>query len=130
MPVTVDDTAWPIVVVSIVGSLSEAEEDTFVTTTTGFPARGDDYVAIIDLTDAGIPSGRFIRHQAQAQKEHRAALHERCLGVAFIIQSVMLRGALRAVLHLQSLPCPQLVVQSREEARAQAHLWIAGDTPT
>ena len=117
MPYELDDSDWPLVVLRVVGSITAAEEIEFAERSTRLPEREERYVVIVDLMGAGTPSPRFVRLQAKAQKLRAEGLHTRCAGIAFVIGSPMLRGALRAILHIQSLPCPQVVVASLEDAR-------------
>ena len=119
MPYALDDSRWPLVVLRVVGSITPAEEIEFTERSTRLPERGERYVVIVDLSEAGTPSPRFVRLQAKAQKLRADGLRTHCAGIAFVIGSPMLRGALRAILHLQSLPCPQMVVASL----AQGHAW-------
>jgi len=120
MPVDLDDSTWPVATLRIVGSPSAEEEAYFTTSSVSFPARREQYVAIIDLREAATPTPRFVRAQAAAQKAHLEELRSYCLGVAFVIHSAMLRGALRAILHLQDLPSPYIVVKTIEEAQSWA----------
>ena len=118
MPYFFDDAQWPLVVLRIEGSLTPAEEIEFSERSTRIPEREARYAVIVDLTEAGTPSSRFVRLQAKAQKLRFEGIQTRCAGIAFVIRSPMIRGALRAILHLQSLPCPQEIVASLEAARA------------
>ncbi len=125
MPVELDDSTWPVATLRIVGTASAEEEAYFTTSSVRFPERREHYVAIIDLREAATPTPRFVRSQAAAQKAHLEELRAYCLGVAFVIQSAMLRGALRAILHLQDLPSPYIVVKTIEDARAWATARLA-----
>lgn len=116
VPFDVDKSRWPIVQMRLWGSLTSDEEDLWVETSTTFPLEGKRYVAIIDLLEANTPTVRFMRLQAQGQQRRREALSRYCAGVAFVIGSPMMRGALRAILHLGGLPSPHVVVNTREDA--------------
>lgn len=126
MPYSLDDSQWPLAVLRIVGSVTSAEEVEISERSTRLPERAERYTVIVDLAQAGTPSPRFVRLQAKAQKLRYEGLQTYCGGIAFVIRSPMLRGALRAILHLQSLPCPQVVVASLPEARA----WTAEQLST
>jgi len=128
MPYSFDDAQWPLVVLRIEGSVTPEEEVEFSERSTRLPERGVQYAVVVDLRKAGTPSPRFVRLQAKAQKLRFEGLRTHCAGIAFVIRSPMIRGALRAILHLQSLPCPQAVVSSLDDA----HTWSAArmtDTP-
>lgn len=119
MSYELDDSRWPLVILRVVGSVTRDEEVEFTERSTRLPERRERYAVIVDLTEAGTPTPRFVRLQASAQKLRADGLATYCVGIAFVIGSPMLRGALKAILHLQSLPCPQTVVASMPEA----HLW-------
>lgn len=127
MPVEVNESTWPIVSLRIQGTLSHKEEDHFIETSVSFPLRHERYVAIIHLLEAATPSARFVRGQACAQRDRRTELEEFCAGVVFVIGSAMLRGALRAILHLQGLPSPHVVVETEEAAQAWARAQMQAD---
>ena len=118
MPFTLDESTWPIARLTIVDSVTHDEEDAIASGSSGLSGKGEPYAVIVDLLRAGTPTPRFIRVQAAAQRQHFQAIAEHCTGIAFVINSPMLRGALRAILYLQSLPCPQTVVKTIEEAEA------------
>lgn len=118
MPYSLDDSQWPLAVLRIVGSVTSTEEVEISERSTRLPERAERYTVIVDLSQAGTPTPRFVRLQAKAQKLRYEGLQTHCAGIAFVIRSPMLRGALRAILHLQSLPCPQVVVASIPDARA------------
>lgn len=122
MPYFFDDDQWPLVVLRVEGSVTAEEEVEFSERSTRLPERGVRYAVIVDLAEAGTPSPQFVRLQSKAQKLRSEGIRTYCAGIAFVIRSPMIRGALRAILHLQSLPCPQVVVASMQEARA----WTTG----
>lgn len=121
MPYTLDDSRWPHAVLAVIDSLTSDEEDSFAERSSALSTRGERYTAIVNLLESDTPTSRFLRVQAAAMKRHKATLAEQCAGVAFVIDSAMMRGALRAVLHLQPLPCPYTVVKHLDQAEA----WVA-----
>lgn len=125
MPFSLDDSRWPLVALRVEGSITAAEEVEFSERSTRLPERGDRYAVVIDLRDASTPTPRFVRLQAKAQKLRAEQLRSLCVGVAFVISSPMIRGALRAILHLQSLPCPQVVFASLADSQAWARKQLA-----
>ncbi|MGH1343921.1 MAG: hypothetical protein ACRBN8_20350 [Nannocystales bacterium] len=118
MPYFFDDAQWPLAVLRIEGSITPEEEVEFSELSTRLPERGVRYAVVVDLAKSGTPTPRFMRLQAKAQKLRNEGIRAHCAGIAFVIHSPMIRGALRAILHLQSLPCPQVVVASFDDARA------------
>lgn len=72
---------------------------------------------VIDSSRQSQPSSARQRQmQAAWLKEHSAALRAGCVGMAFVIQSPLIRGAMTAVLWLQGLPYPHTVLGSRTAA--------------
>jgi hypothetical protein len=118
MPFTLDESRWPIATLTIVDSVTHDEEDAIADGSSGLSLKGEPYAVIVDLLKAGTPSPRFIRVQAAAQRRRFQEIADHCAGIAFVINSPMLRGALRAILYMQSLPCPQTVVKTMAEAEA------------
>lgn len=118
MPYTIDESRWPTAVLRVVGLATREEEVEIVQRTNALALEGERYALIVDLLESATPTPRFIRLQAQAQREHHDTLAKHCAGVAFVIDSPMLRGALKAVLYLQPLPCHKAVVKTLEEAEA------------
>ena len=100
MPVEIEDSAWPIVTLRIRGVISCEEEDRFIGASVAFPDRGERYVVVIDLLEAKTPSSRFVREQAAAIGKREEMLGTYCAGIAFVIDSAMLRGGVRAVFSL------------------------------
>lgn len=116
MPVEIEDSAWPIVTLRIRGVISCEEEDRFIGASVAFPDRGERYVVVIDLLEAKTPSSRFVREQAAAIGKREEMLGTYCAGIAFVIDSAMLRGGVRAVFHFHRPSSPHVVVTTVEEA--------------
>lgn len=110
---------------TVVGSITADEEDAFSQQSTDLPLRGERYTAIVDISEAATPTPRFMRLQAAAQKRRDTELAAQCAGIAFVVRSPMIRGALKAILYLQPLPCPQTVVRTRDEAES----WVSEALP-
>lgn len=120
MPFSIDESCWPVAVLTIVGQVTRDEELAIARGSSALALRGERHVLIVDLLRAATPTPQFVRTQAAAQREHYDAIAKTCAGVVFAINSPMLRGALKAILYIQDLPCPQTVVKTLEEAKAWA----------
>ncbi|MGH1348449.1 MAG: hypothetical protein ACRBN8_43255 [Nannocystales bacterium] len=129
MPVEIEDSAWPVVKLRIRGAISSEEEDCFIEASAGFPDRGERYVAVVDLLEAKAPSGRFIRGQAAAMGKRATGQEACCVGMAFVIDSPMLRGALQAVFHFQRPSSPYVVMKDAGEARRWAESKLPAALP-
>jgi hypothetical protein len=68
---------------------------------------------------------RQVRLQAQFMKQYRDLIAQRVIGIAFSLPSPLMRGVLRGVLMIQSIPCPHTVVGTEAEGVAwvKARLW-------
>ncbi|MGH1348766.1 MAG: hypothetical protein ACRBN8_44935 [Nannocystales bacterium] len=129
MPVEIEDSAWPVATLRIRGAISSEEEDRFIEASERFPDRGERYVAVVDLLEAKAPSGRFIRGQAAAMGKRGAGQGACCVGMAFAVDSAMLRGALQAVFHFQRPSSPYVVVRDVQEARRWAESMLLAVLP-
>ena len=68
---------------------------------------------------------RQVRLQAQFMRDYRELIEKRVVGIAFSLPSPLMRGVLRGVLMMQSIPCPHTVVGTEAEGVAwvKARLW-------
>lgn len=68
---------------------------------------------------------RQVRWQAQFMKDYRELIEKRVVGIAFSLPSPLMRGVLRGVLMMQSIPCAHTVVGTEAEGVAwvKARLW-------
>jgi hypothetical protein len=74
---------------------------------------------VLDTTHAPIPASAKCRQmQAEWLRAHNEELRLCCVGTAFVFQSTLIRGAVTAVLWLQSLPYEYTLVATRYEAQA------------
>ena len=53
---------------------------------------------------------------AEWMKRHEEMMRGRTAGIAFVIESALVRGGLTAVLWLAPLPCPHVVVKTLDDA--------------
>ncbi len=127
MSLVFEEADWPIVTLRIRGGLTPDEETLFTQRSVDYPLRRSPYIAIVDLLEASTPSARFVRLQASQMKRRERELAAYCRGVAFVIRSTMIRGALRAIFHFQELPCPHKVVRTTPEALAWAATRMASE---
>jgi hypothetical protein len=89
----------------------------------GCPA-DDDGPLLSSRVDAGLPlRGRSL--QAEWMKLHAAEIRLNTLGIAFVISSPLVRGALTAILWLQPLACPHLVTADLDQGIAWARQKVA-----
>lgn len=121
MPIRVDATRGSIVVTSFIGAISDAELTEYHDTTLALiRARRAPTVTIIDASQSVISSAGQRKLQAEWMRENQHLLAQFTVGIAFVIRSAIIRGAVQAVLWLQPLPMPHAVVTSLEQAEVWA----------
>jgi hypothetical protein len=63
--------------------------------------------------------------QAEWIKDNLETVKQKTAGMAFVIQSSLVRGALTAIFWIQPLPVPYVIVATREQAEAWARQQLA-----
>lgn len=113
---TFDDSLWPLVIIRSVGVMTDRQYEEFLTHSSTYVERGERYVSITDVRQAGMPTGAQRQLQVEWIRKHDAALRERVLGNATIITSVPLRLSLSLIYHLKPLPMPNAAVADMDSA--------------
>jgi hypothetical protein len=78
------------------------------------------FSVIFDLTNAPIPNPKYIKKQAEWMKEHEELISTYCLGVAYVMDNVLFRLALKMVFSIQKNPMPFKVFENMEDATTWA----------
>lgn len=113
-----DESRLPLMVVTYRGTASTVEFEAFLDRLGGCLVRGQRYALLFDASSAGAPPALQRRRMAEWTASHRGDLTRLCVGTAFVITSTLIHGALTAILWLQPLPYPHVVVASRREGEA------------
>jgi hypothetical protein len=120
VPIQLDASRGSIVVASFNGVVTDAELDAYHESLhASMIAQRGPIVMIVDATHA-ISGGTAQRARQAAwmkENEHLLALHR--AGTAYVVRSALMRTAVQAVLWIQPLPTPHVVVTSL----AQAEVW-------
>ncbi len=82
-------------------------------------------VVLVDATKCGYVSAYARRSHAEWMKANEAAIRS-TLGIAFALDTPLVRGALTAVLWLEPLSCPYVVVRDTSTALARCKAWLEG----
>ncbi len=114
--ITVDDSLWPLAVFRFTGSLTAMYCEQFFAHAISYLERGEKYVCITDLTQAGIPPLAQCRQLAEWLRIHDAKLRERVLGNALLITSAPIRLSLSLIFHLKPPPMPHVTVSDMDSA--------------
>jgi hypothetical protein len=132
LPIIVDDSRRPIVTVRFIGSVTDEEFHAYLREMEErVLGRKQPYVSIYDATLAVPTPATQRKMQAEWLRQHRDILVRCSLGVAFVIRSPLVRGVLTAILWMQPLEWPHVVVPTVADAEAwvRARLREAGLSP-
>jgi hypothetical protein len=117
----VDVSRAPIVVVRFERSWTEGEFDAYLEAMeTAVLSRREPTVTILDARDAMATPATQRRKQAAWLQKNEAVLRRYSLGTAFVITSPVVRGILTAILWIQPMPAPHVVVATPPEAERWA----------
>ncbi|PTL76000.1 hypothetical protein [Vitiosangium sp. GDMCC 1.1324] len=113
---TFDDSLWPLIVFRFTGVMTGPQYEQFLTRSSAYLERGEKYVCITDVSQAGLPPLAQCRRLAEWIRTHDAALHERVLGNAVLVTTAPLRLSMSLVFHLKPPPMPHVAVSNMDSA--------------
>jgi len=113
---TFDDSHWPLVILRISGVMTNGQYAQFLAGSASFLARGEKYVSITDVSQAGIPPLAQCRQLAEWMRQHEARMREYVLCNAVIAPSASLRLSMSFVFHLMPPPMPHIAVSDMASA--------------
>jgi len=96
--------AWPVVHFEFIGRLSPEEITQYLADADALVAGSKPYACVMDGTQMLVPEAEFVRRQARWIREHEQDMKRVNRGIAFVVQSTVIRGLVRAVMHFQELP--------------------------
>ena len=117
MQITIDRSSFPVVVVSYRGAPTTTEFETYLGALGELYRGGRPFGLVFDSTGAESPPATHRKLQADFIKRYEYSIRALNMGTAFVLDSMVLRGALTAILWLQPLPCPHFVCAEVNEAR-------------
>lgn len=123
--IVVETGQLPLLVIRFVGRYDEDEFDRYLSTYRRLLVREDRLSTVVDARTARAPSGSQARKQAQFMREHADLLRAKVAGTAFVIETSMIRGALKAILRLQAMPHDYVVMEAYDPAVAWARAKLA-----
>jgi hypothetical protein len=124
----IDVSAYPFVDVVIERHV-EVDLDAYFDEMERVLMRPGPHVLLVDCQRATIPSTTTRRRHLAWNTKHRERIRDRVGGMAFVIPSAVIRGALTALFWMQPLEAPYVVVKTRDEALAACHHWLSRDEP-
>ncbi len=122
----VDESQWPIAVLSVEGTLDDAQVEAYIEAGTKLLARGEPYVVVIDLRRMSSVSAYSRARNTQWAEANRLKLKETCRGSVFVVTSPVLRFIMMTALLLAPLPMPYAVRRDLDEALEWARRTVAG----
>lgn len=114
---TVDTSAWPLVVLTFAGDpsveavhahLKEIEDEVL--------SRGERFVQVVDLSGAVRPNPAQRLAIADHQTQNEARYQELCLGEAYVVPTAELKGAMTGVFFAAKPTYEYVFVTTRDEA--------------
>jgi hypothetical protein len=108
--ITFDLSLWPVLVTSFSGEQSDKDFIGYLARYEELIERGERY-GIVLVTEPKSPMMRPAHAKMQAEwiREREQIIRERCAGIAFVLPSAIMRGALKAILWMQPMPCRHAV---------------------
>lgn len=130
-----DSSAFPFVHVRFApDNASDAEVRAFIDEQRRLLERKQRFAMLVDASRLTSSSAAQRRMYADWMRESEAPSKLYCLGMAVVMSSPIIRGAMQAVLWLFSPPVPIEVFARSDEARARIDEWLRaaglGGTPT
>ncbi len=113
---TYDESLWPLLRVSITGVMTNEQCEQFFARSESLLKRGEKYVSISDIRQAGTPPLAQCHQVAEWMRRHTAAMRKCLLCNIIIITSAPLRLSTSLVFHLVPPPMPHLVVADMASA--------------
>ncbi len=121
MPVTIDDSLWPLFIVRISGTSSDMEYEESLQRLSGLLHRREPYFTIIDTSQSGTPNSAQRQRQVEFGRAHDALERTWGRGTAFIVTSPFVRVAMSLYFHVRPLSVPHIIVPDMGSALA----WIS-----
>jgi hypothetical protein len=111
-----DDSRWPLLMLRVTGPMTDKQFGEFLARSDTYLARGEKYVSILDIAQAGLPTAVQRQMQAEWIRKQEPLLREQVLGNANILTSAPIRLALSLIFHLKPLPMPYAAVADMDSA--------------
>lgn len=118
--VLVDESRFPLVVVTFREVADDREFDAYLDRMSALVRRQKKNVVILDASEAGAAPASQRKKQADWITQNSELLRAHSLGTAFVISSPLVRGMLTAIFWLQPMPNPHAVVGTYAEAERWA----------
>lgn len=120
MRITFDESAWPIVTITMVGASSTEEFEAYLARRARLLERGARHCTILDASRAAVPAMAQRIRQASWIRSHEQLLRRHSAGIAYVFESSAFRFVLSSIFVLSPPPSPYIVTASVDEALSWA----------
>jgi hypothetical protein len=117
---TYDESSWPVVQFRFTGRLDAIESVRYFRDADALLLAPPGFTCVMDGVAMQMPEVELVRQQAKWLKTNSAQVRRINRGFAFVAPSAVIRGMVRAVLHIQPLPVPHAVFTDLDEGMAWA----------
>ena len=125
--IKLDRSEWPVIIVRFDGIASDAEFMRYLEETRACLQPGKRTVTVLDAREPTGATQHQRRMQADWMKQHRALIQECSAGIAFVLNSPVVRGVLTAIMWLTPLPVPHRIFADIEDARTWSRRRLDGE---
>ncbi|MFY0529153.1 hypothetical protein ACN28I_40310 [Archangium gephyra] len=116
MPVTFDDSLWPLLIIRYPATQSDAEYEESLNRLSGFVLRREPYFSIIDTSRIGTPNSTQRQRQVEWDRSHNELVRTWGRETAFIVTSPFVRVAMSLYFHVRPLGVPHVIVADMNSA--------------
>jgi hypothetical protein len=124
MPLTMKMEQWPIVVITHIGDVTDAEVDSHLNDSLRIFAKNEPYAIVFDSSRAGKVSAYMRKRTQEWLERNHDTMVQFCVGHAFVFASPAMRFLLSTMLLFRDHTVPHLVCATLEEGMR----WAKGRT--
>jgi len=127
--IVIQNSLAPVYVVTFTGKVSDQEFRAHLAALSAIIERPGSRALVYDARLAQPAPASQRQLQAEWMKGNDAAIRRATAGIAFVVPSAIVRGALTAILWLQPLACPHRVTANFEDGFRWARQQLAAAKP-
>lgn len=123
--ITFDETAWPVVRVTMEGAWSDEEFESYLGERSRLLARKSRHVTVLDARRAALPPSSQRNRQAHWLRDNSAVLKRWSRGICYVFDQPGMRFVLSGIFLIARPPVPHLVTGCIDEALVWAEGQLA-----
>lgn len=116
MPVTFDDSRWPLLIICYVGTMSDVEYEESLDRLSSFLQRREPFFLIVDTSRSGMPNNAQRQRQVEWSRAHAELERTWGRGTSFIVTSPFVRVAMSLFFHVRPPGTPYVIVSDMGSA--------------